>query len=141
MSYKVTKENVWVAVIDDRPGALYEKLNALSAGGADLELIITRRERKDRALMFISPLRTPEAIQAAQKAGFSIADSLRNLRIAGPNAPGLGARITGALAQAGISMRGYSAASLGELSVTNITYDSDADQEAAIAALNAALGL
>lgn len=138
-AYKITKEHVWVAVIDDRPGALAEKLRALSNSGVDLELIITRREKHGRALMFVSPLRTAEEIKAAEQVGLAIADSLRNLRIEGPNALGLGNRITTALAQAGISLRGFSAASLGDQHVTNIAFDSDTDLDQAKATLEAEL--
>ncbi len=135
MAYKITKEHVWVSVIDDRPGALAKQLRLLSEGGVNLELIITRRERHGRALMFVSPLRSAEEIATAEKTGLAIADSLRNLRIEGPNALGLGARITTALGEAGISLRGYSAASLGDLQVTNVAFDSDVDIDSAKAIL------
>ena len=124
MDYRISKEHVWVCLIEDRRDAMAERLRALSDGGVDLELIITRREKQGRALMFVSPLRTPEEIQTAQELGLSIADSLHNLRIAGPNTRGLGARMATALAEAGISMRGYTAAALGDLQVTNIAFDS-----------------
>ena len=127
MEYKISREHVWVGVIEDRPNAMAEKLRALSNDGVNLELIVTRRERHGRALLFVSPLNTPEQIQAASDAGLAIADGLRNLRIEGPNAPGLGGRITTALADAGINMRGFTAAALGQLQVTNIAFDTDDD--------------
>lgn len=128
MAYRISREHVWVGVIEDRPNAMAEKLRALAGdGGVNLELIITRRERHGRALLFVSPLSTPEQIQAARDAGLSIADGLRNLRIEGPNAPGLGGRITTALAEAAINMRGFTAAALGQSQVTNIAFDSDGD--------------
>lgn len=139
MSYRVTKEHVWVCVIDDRPGALHQRLEALSASGVNLELIITRRERHGRALMFVSPLRSEGEIRGAHQAGLSIADSLHNLRIEGPNAVGLAAFITGTLGRHDVNMRGYSAASLGQLHVTNIAFDSASDADRAKGLLEAAL--
>lgn len=135
MSYTITKEHVWVGVIDDRPGALCEKLQALSDGGVNLELIITRRDRADRAVLFVSPIQTREAVEVAGGAGLSIAESMHNIRIAGPNVVGIGARITGALARAGINLRGYSAAALGELHVTNLAVDTLGDLEQALEVL------
>ena len=140
MPYTITKEYVWVGVIDDRPGALNEKLRLLSEGGVNLELIITRRDRAGRAVMFVSPIRTREEVEVARGAGLSIAESLHNIRVAGPNVMGIGARITGALAGAGITLRGYSAAALGELHVTNLAVDSLGDLEKAMAVLGQELG-
>lgn len=125
MSYRISKEHVWAGVIDDRPGALAEKLQALSLSGLDLELIIGRRDWSGRGLMFISPLRTMDEIDSAETAGFSKDQSVRTLRIEGPNEAGLGAKIARALSEAGINMRGFSAAALGERSVTNIAFDED----------------
>jgi hypothetical protein len=140
MAYEITKEHVWVGAIPDKPGALAEKLRSLSDAGLDFELIISRREMPGRALLFISPLRSLEEIIAAEEAGLAQENSLRTIRITGPNVRGLGARITGALSQAGINMHGYSAAALGDQSVTNIAFDTEADADLAIAALEKELG-
>jgi hypothetical protein len=136
-AYRITREHVWVCVIDDQPGALADKLRGLSASGVNLELIITRREKHGRALMFVSPLRSEAEISAARKNGLAVADSLRNLRFEGPNAIGLGARMTGVIEEAGINLRGFSAASLGEMHVTNLAFDSDEDLQRAKDALEA----
>lgn len=131
MKYRITKEYVWVGQIPDHPGALAEKLRALSAGGLNLELILSRRDKPGSGLMFISPLRTLEEVETAEKAGLATKNSFRIIRIKGPNVVGLGARITAALAEAGLNMRDYSAAALGEQAVTNIAFDNDADGDRA----------
>ena len=131
MKYRITKEYVWVGQIPDHPGALAEKLRALSAGGLNLELILSRRDKPGSGLMFISPLRTLEEVETAEKAGLSTKNSFRIIRIKGPNTVGLGARITAALAEAGVNMRDFSAAALGEQAVTNIAFDNDADGDRA----------
>ena len=139
MAYEITKQHVWAGAIPDKPGALAEMLRLLGAAGLDLELILTRREMPGRALLFISPLRSLEEIIAAEEAGLSQENSLPTIRITGPNVSGLGARITGTLSEAGVSMQGYSAAALGDQSVTNVAFDTEEDADRAIAALEKAL--
>ncbi|MHC4984278.1 MAG: hypothetical protein ACYTF6_14070, partial [Planctomycetota bacterium] len=63
MAYQITTEHVWVGAIPDRPDALAERLRILSKGGLDLELILAQRDMPGRALMFVSPLRSPEEIE------------------------------------------------------------------------------
>lgn len=43
MAYEITQEDVWVGAIEDRAGALAEKLQAVSRIGVDLEFLIARR--------------------------------------------------------------------------------------------------
>lgn len=139
MTYQITKEHVWVGAIPDRPDALAEKLRMLSEAGLDLELILARREMPGRALLFISPLRTLEEILAAEEAGLAQEHSVQAIRITGPNEPGIGARITSALSQAGLDVRAYSAAALGNKHVTHIAFDNEEDGERAKAVLESAL--
>ncbi|MCK4343007.1 MAG: hypothetical protein KAY37_14935 [Phycisphaerae bacterium] len=139
MSYRITKEYVWAGAIADQIGALAEKLRALSAGGLDLELIVTRREQPGRGVMLVSPLRTMEELETAERAGLATENSYRIIRIKGPNVTGLGAKIAGALAEAGLSFRDYTAAALGDQSVTNIAFDNDEDSDRAKAILERVL--
>lgn len=140
MGQKVTKEHVFAAAIPDRAGALAEKLGQLRDGGLDLEFIILRREQPGRQLMFISPMRTVAQIETAKAAGLAKAEGLHALRVAGPNEPGLGAKIAGALADAGVNIRGLSAAAFSGQQVTNLAFDSEAEAQRAKEALEAALG-
>lgn len=139
MQYRITKEHVWVGTIDDRPGGLAAKLQALADGGLNLELIIGRRDWSGTGLMFISPLRTLEELDVAERAGLSKDHSMLTLRITGPNRPGLVASMVAALGAGGLNLRGVSAAALGEQSVTNIAFDNDADTDRARALLERAL--
>ena len=139
MDYRITKEHVWSGTIPDRPGALAEKLRALHEGGLDLELVIGRRDWSGNGLLFISPLRTVEEIEAAEKAGLAMTGSFLAIRVEGPNRPGLAARMTAALAEGGLSLRGYNAAALGDLHVTMINFDSDEDADRAKEILEKAL--
>ncbi len=139
MTHQITKEHVFVAAIPDRPGALAEKLAALRDGGLSLEFIILRREQAGRQLMFISPLRTVEEIEVAKSAGLSKAEGLHSLRVAGPDQPGLGAKIAQALAGANVNIRGLSAAAFAGQQVTNLAFDTDDDAIRAKEALEATL--
>jgi hypothetical protein len=128
MALQVTHAQVWAATIEDRPGATAEKLRALAEAGASLDFIVSRRtSAKDGAVLFVSPVHGDAAVKAAQVAGFSVAEGLRGLRVEGPDAPGLAAGATGALADAGINLRGVSAAAIDGKMVCYLAFDSDAD--------------
>lgn len=137
MKCRITKEHVWGGALDDRPGALADKLAALRDGGLDLELIIARRDWSGVGLLFISPLRTLAELETAERAGLTRDQTITTLRIEAPNRLGLGARIAGALAEAGVNLQSYSALALGDKSVTNIAFDNDNDSRRAREVLEA----
>jgi hypothetical protein len=125
----VARADVWAANLDDRPGGLAEKLSALAEAGAQFEFVIARRapDKPGAGVVFLTPLKGAAQMRAAKKAGFEKIKGLHSLRIEGPDEPGLGARMTLALAQAGINLRGLSAAAVGARSVVHLTLDSTAD--------------
>jgi len=127
MAMHVSRVQVWAAAIEDRPGGTSEKLRALAEAGANLEFAIARRTpEKGGGVLFVAPVEG-DAVGAAQAAGFSVAEGLHNLRVEGPDAPGLGSRLTGALAEAGINLRGVSAAAIDGKMVCYLAFDADAD--------------
>ena len=142
MRFRISKEDVWVGAIEDRPGAVAEKLEAVSRVGVNLEFLIARRapEKPGTGVVFMAPLRGEESVRAALQAGLSQWKSAFTLRIEGPDQHGLGALITWTVANEGINMRGISGAKLGERSVFYLAFDSAADadkaREALIDALN-----
>src|SRR3970040_823783 len=125
MPYAVRNVDVWVAEIDDRPGGLAEKLEALAKAGANLEFIISRRapDKPGRGVVFLTPIKGAKQKAAANEAGLSRTASLHSVRVEGPDQPGLGTKMTRALADAGINLRGASAAALGRRSVTYFAFD------------------
>lgn len=134
MKVNVSKTDVWAATIEDRPGGLAEKLNALAAGGVNLEFIISRRtpEKPGKGAVFVTPIKGPRQTKAARAGGFAKTDRLHSLRIEGPDQSGMGAKMTAALAAAGINMRGLSAAALGRRFVCHLAFDTaDAAAKAA----------
>ena len=127
MPYTINSVDVWAGTVADRPGGAAEKLSALSEAGANLEFVIGRREKPGRGVIFCAPLKGASQTRAAKKAGLSRAESLKSLRIEGPDKAGLGARITEALAEAGVNMRGISAAALGRRAVFYFAFDNPKD--------------
>ena len=141
MAYQITKEDVWVGEIEDRPGALAEKLEAISRVGVNLEFVIARRapEKPGKGVVFMAPFRGEDSVRGALQAGLSQWTSASTLRIEGPDRSGLGALITWTMANEGINMRGFSGAKMGERSVFYLALDSATDADKASEALHNAL--
>lgn len=140
MAVEIAKVDVFAGEIEDRPGGLAETLQALAEAGADLEFVIARRqhsehERGGKGLVFVAPLKGAKQTKAARAAGLSRSASLNSLRLVGPNKAGMGARISRVIADAGINMRGLSAAAIGNKAVVYFAFDSDADMKKAMKAL------
>src|SRR5512137_1769891 len=110
MEMMVEREDVWVASLEDKPGALGAKLAALADAGADLDFVIARRspERPGMGVVFVTPLCGDTEVKAATAIGFSAINRLHSVRVEGVNEPGIGGKITDKLAAAGINLRGFS---------------------------------
>ena len=130
MALTVVREDVWAASIKDEPGALAAKLSALAEAGANLEFVIARRspeKGKATGVVFVTPLKGAKQRAAARKAGFKKTKSLNSIRVEGSDKPGIGAKLTAALAEAGINLRGLSAAAIGSKMVCHVAVDKAAD--------------
>jgi len=137
MAITISRVDVWAATIEDKPGGLAEKLATLADAGAGLEFAIARRspDRPGKGVVFLTPVKGARQIRAARKAGFQKSQSLRSVRVEGPNKSGLGARMTHRLAEIGINLRGLSAASIGKRFVVYLAFDSPDDAKKAVRAL------
>jgi len=140
MKVTVSKTDVWVAAINDRPGGLAEKLDALAEAGANLEFIISRRapEKPGKGVVFVTPIKGARQVKAAKAAGFKKTSSLHSLRIEGADHPGLGANMTAMLAGADINLRGLSAAAFGRRFVCHLALDTAAAAAKAVRVLKSA---
>jgi hypothetical protein len=129
----VRKVDVWAAGIEDKPGGLAAKLRPLADAGASLEFVIARRDaaKPGTGVVFVAGLEGDDQAAAARDAGFARTDSLHSVRVAGADAPGLGAEISEALAEAGINLRGLSAAALGDEFVCYLALDTADDATSA----------
>src|SRR3954447_5739390 len=141
MAYALRKVEVWAGEIADRPGGLSAMMEALSNAGATLEFVVSRRapDRPGTGVVFLTPVKGVKQKNAARAAGLNTTDSLHSVRIEGPDRPGLGAKMTRALADAGINLRGVSAAALGRRAVTYLAFDNAADADNAIRTLKKTL--
>lgn len=141
MAYTVKKVEVWAGEVADRPGGVADKMEALSAAGANLEFVIARRaaDKPGTGVVFVTPVKGAKQKSAAQNAGLATSASLQSVRVEGPDRAGLGAKMTRAIADAGINLRGLSAAALGRRSISYLAFDNDADADNAVRALRKAL--
>lgn len=125
MKLNVTRVRVWRATIDDRVGGAADRLEPLAEAGADLEFVFARRtpEQPGAGVVYVAPIKGAKVVRAARAAGFSRPDDIHFLRIEGANKAGLVCVVTRALADAGISFRGVSAAALGRRGAAYIAFD------------------
>jgi predicted amino acid-binding ACT domain protein len=137
MSSKVTKMDVWSGEI---PGAVAGVLRQLAEANKDLEMVVARRQsdRPGAGIVFLAPVKGRKATAAAAVAGLGPATGVAALRVEGTDRPGLGATMTGAIAEAGVNLRGLSAAALGSRFAAYLAFDSPEDAEKAAKAMRAA---
>lgn len=126
MDLLVERVDVWSATIPDKPGGLAGLLAVLREAGADLQFIIARRdaEKPGTGVVFVTPLQGDREINAAATVGFNITYTLHSVRVMGADRPGIAAELTQKLAEAGINLRGFSAAVIGTQFVAFVGVDS-----------------
>ena len=129
MKMKISREDVWAASLVDRPGSLAEKLEALSKSKVNLQFVIARREasKPGTGVVFVTPIVGAARVRAARKVGFAKTKTLHSLRLECTDQPGLGAKLTKILAEAGINLRGLSAAAIGRRCVVHLAFDRATD--------------
>lgn len=134
MAIKANRSDVWMAIIDDRPGGAADKLEALAKTGANLEVVLARRtpEHPGQGVLFVGPVEGAKVLRAAQEAGFRKADNIHGVRVEGPDKAGLGSRIARSLAEAGISFRGVQGCVIGRSFLSFIALDSADDAAKAV---------
>jgi len=137
MALKATRTDMWTCSVDDRAGGTADKLDLLARAGANLEMVFARRapEMPDHGLLFLSPIKGAKAVRAAEAAGITRAEGIISIRVEGGDKPGLGARMSRALGNAGVSFRGLTAIVVGKKFISYIALDSAADATKAIAVL------
>jgi hypothetical protein len=137
MDLLVEHVDVWAATIPDRPGGLADVLAILRDAGANLQSIISRRAPDDpgKGVVFVNPLQGDREIAAAAQVGFNVTHTLHSVRVMGHDEPGVAARLAQKLAEAGINLRGFSAAAVGTQFVAYAAVDSMQDATKAIEVL------
>jgi hypothetical protein len=134
MALKASRYDVWTGTIDDRAGGAAAVLEKLAQAKINLEMVFARRlpEQPGYGMLVVGPIKGKKAAAAALAAGIAKTGVMHGVKVEGGDKPGLGARITRALGDAGISFRGISADAIGRKFVCNIALDSaeDADRAA-----------
>lgn len=133
MALEVKKIDVYTAEMEDRPGALAEKLAPLAEAGVDLAFVFARR-RPDvpgKGVVYLGPITTAKGKKAAASAGIVLAPDIAALRVEGPNKPGALHAVAQALADAGINLRGVSAGVIGKRWVCFLAFDNKEDAQKA----------
>jgi hypothetical protein len=125
MALTVSRVDVWAASLKDRPGALAEKLAPLSDAGANFAFVIARRTetKPGTGVVFVTPLAGREQLAAAKKAKFKKTKSLHSVKVESPDKPGLTTKIAATVAEAGINVRGVSAAAIGKKCILYVAFD------------------
>ena len=137
MNLNVEHEEVWAASMEDKPGTLANKLSALAEVGADLDFVIARRapDKPGTGVVFVTPLRGDREIEAAGELGFAATNRMHSVRVEGRNEPGIAAKVTQKVGQAGLNLRGFSGAVIGTQFVLHLAFDKAEDAQKAIALL------
>ena len=86
----------------------------------------TRRSLAARSC-FSAPVKGAATRKAAQSGGLALAENVATLKVEGDDEAGLGGRISTAIADAGINLRGVSAAVIDKKFVAYFGFDSAAD--------------
>jgi hypothetical protein len=141
MGFELTKVDVWAGELQDRPGALAEKLTAIMDAGANLDFVIVRPlgEKPGLGVLYVAPLHGDQQTRAAGEAGLS-RTGIHALRAEGPDKPGLGAGIAKTLADAGINVAGLSAAAVSDRALFYVRFGSNDDLVKATQVLTKHLG-
>ena len=131
----VRRITIWRCEVDDRPGALAEVLEPLTAARADLDVVMGYKipRERERAVIEVWPVSGQRLSEAAEGAGLRPSPT-PTLLVTGGNQRSLGHAVARALGDAGINLsflvaqvvdRRYSA-------VFGFSTDSDADRAAAV---------
>ena len=129
MRMDVSRVDVWATCMDDCPGELAEKLDALAQADIDLEFVNARRapDKPGKGVVFVMPIKGTKKIRAAKKVGFEKTRSLHGIRIATGNKPGFSSELARKIADAGINLRAFSGASISNRAIFYLAFDTDAD--------------
>ena len=140
MAVKISKVEVWGGDVQDRAGGLAAILESLANSGATIECCIARRltDQLGGGTVYVSPVRGKKAQAAARAAGLQPVSDVVTLRLEGTDKRGGGAKLTRAVANLGISMRGLTAAVIGNKYVAYFGFDRAEDADRAIKAIKKA---
>jgi hypothetical protein len=141
MAVTIKPITLWRSEAHDRPGALAEVLEPLSAAKADLQVVMGYKVpgEKTRAVLELWPMTGRKLSQAAERAGLSPSHT-PTLLVTGDNRAGLGYAIARAIADAGISLSFLVAQVAGRKYSAVFGFESEADAKKAVGLIRKATG-
>lgn len=134
MAVRVTKAVLWRGDVQNRPGALADRLDSIARAGASLRVVMGYRRpgEHDRAVVEVYPIGTKKAAEAAGAVGLAPAP-LPALLVEGDDFPGLGARIARCLSTDGLNMAFLVTQVIGKRYSSVFGFESDEDTRRAAA--------
>jgi len=131
MGLFVEAVDVWAAPIPDRAGGLAEGLRALRDAGADLQCIIARREpdQPGKGVVFVTPLQGTRKSPRRPSSDSLPRNTVHSVRVSGRDRPGIAATVAQRIAEAGISLRGFTAVVIGAQFIAYLALDSRGDAD------------
>jgi len=131
MDLLINRVDVWAASTVDKPGGVSGVLKGLYEAGADLDFVIARRapDKPGKGVVFLTPIQGDREVKAASTLGFNLTSRVNSVRVEGDNVPGAAAGLAELIADAGINIRGFSAAVIGPRYIAYIGFDSSSDAE------------
>ncbi len=142
MKLTTTQVDVWSTEIDDTAGGLARTLRAIADYGADLDYVQAERSpaTPGKGRLFVAAMNQHLQLDQVTDVGLRRAVSRPTLKIEGSNGSGTAAKITKAIAGAGVTMKGFSSGVIGHHFVCYVEFDTALDCEKADAALKALEG-
>jgi hypothetical protein len=126
MKLTTTRVEMWSVEIEDKAGGLARTLRAIADFGVDLDYVMAQRrpDTAGKGILFVS---SPDN---------QVSDRPM-LRIEGADAPGAGARLARAVADAGVNLRSFAGGVTGHRFVCFAEFDSTQDRDKADTAIQA----
>lgn len=139
MKVTTTPVEVWSTEIDDQPGGLARALRAITEFGANLDYVAAERQPDGsrKGVLHVASSDRYLYLDRVADVGLKRVSDCALLKIEGSDEPGAGARITRAMAEAGVSLRGFAGTVAGHHFVCYAEFDNIVDRTKADAALKA----
>lgn len=141
MPVTVKRIMLWRKELENRAGTLAGTLEPLAKAGADLQIVMGYRLPNEhaKAAVELYPIANKKTTLAAQGAGL-VASGIPVLWVEGDNRPGLGHRISQAIAEAGVNLDFLVAQVVGRKYSAVLGFENDADATKATAVIKKAAG-
>jgi hypothetical protein len=132
MPFTVKRISLWRKEVESKTGVLAQTLEPLAKAGANLQVVMGYRfpGNESKAAIELYPVAGKTITAAAGEVGLA-ASSIPTLLVEGDNRPGLGYKITRAVADAGVDLHFLVAQTMGRRYSAIIGFGSDQDAKKA----------